>query len=52
MEKELKSCMGVLLRADLAGHSHHTLFGRSGPVRWWAEGAFGFKKEKREQEEK
>jgi hypothetical protein len=22
MEKELKSCMGVLLRADLTGHGH------------------------------
>ena len=28
MEKELKSCTGVLLGADLTGHSHSTLFGR------------------------
>ena len=30
MEKELKSCMGVLLRADLTGHGHPTHFGRKG----------------------
>ena len=29
MEKELKSCTSVLLRADLTGHSHPTLFGRN-----------------------
>ena len=28
MEKELISCTGVLLRADLTGHGHSTLFGR------------------------
>ena len=26
MEKELKSCTGILLRADLTGHSHPSLF--------------------------
>ena len=26
MEKDLKSCTGVLLRSDLIGHSHPTLF--------------------------
>ena len=30
MEKELKSCTGVLLRADLTGHGHPTCFGRKG----------------------
>ena len=31
MEKESKSCTaGVLLRADLTGHSHPTCFGRKG----------------------
>ena len=30
MKKELKSCTGVLLKADLTGHSHPTLFGRKG----------------------
>ena len=30
MEKELKSSTGVLLRADLAGYGHPTLFGRKG----------------------
>ena len=30
MEKELKSSMGVLLMADLTGHSHHTHFGGKG----------------------
>ena len=30
MEKELKSCMGVLLRTDLTGHGHPTRFGRKG----------------------
>ena len=30
MEKELKSCTGVLLRADLTGYGHLTLFGRKG----------------------
>ena len=30
MEKELKSYMGVILRADLAGYGHPTLFGRKG----------------------
>ena len=29
MEKELKSCTGVLLRADLTGHGHPTLYGRN-----------------------
>ena len=29
MEKETKSCTGVLLRADLTGHSHPTFFGRN-----------------------
>ena len=29
MEKELKSCTGVLLRADLTGRGHPTLFGRN-----------------------
>ena len=28
--KELKFCMGVLLRADLTGHNHLTCFGRKG----------------------
>ena len=28
--KVLKSCMGVLLKADLTGHSHPTRFGRKG----------------------
>ena len=28
MENELKSCTGVLLRADLTGHGQPTLFGR------------------------
>ena len=28
MEKRLKSCTGILLRADLTGHGHATLFGR------------------------
>ena len=28
MKKELKSCKDVLLRADLTGHGHPTLFGR------------------------
>ena len=26
MEKELKSCTGVLLRAEITGHGHPTLF--------------------------
>ena len=30
MEKELKSCTGVLLRADLTRHGHPTLFGIKG----------------------
>ena len=30
MKKELKSCKGVLLRADLTGHGHRTLFDRKG----------------------
>ena len=30
MEKESKSCTGVLLRAELTGHSHPTCFGRKG----------------------
>ena len=30
MEKELKSCTDVLLRADLTGHGHPTCFGRKG----------------------
>ena len=30
MEKELKACTGVLLRADLPGHGHPTCFGRKG----------------------
>ena len=30
MEKELKSCTGILLRADLTGHSHPIRFGRKG----------------------
>ena len=30
MDKGLKSCMGVLLRAHLTGHSRATLFGRKG----------------------
>ena len=30
MEKELKSCTGVLLRADLTGHGHLPCFGRRG----------------------
>ena len=34
MEKELKSCTGVLLRADLTGHSHPTLFGRNWLICW------------------
>ena len=29
MGKELKSCTGVLLRADLTGHDHPTHFGRN-----------------------
>ena len=29
MEKELKSCTGIFLRADIIGHGHHTLFGRN-----------------------
>ena len=28
MEKELKSCTGILLRADLTGHNHPIYFGR------------------------
>ena len=28
MEKELKYCMGVLLRADLIGQGYPTFFGR------------------------
>ena len=32
MEKESKSCTGVLLRADLTDHGHLTLFGRSKPI--------------------
>ena len=32
MGRELKSCTGVLLRADLTGHSHPTLFGRNWPI--------------------
>ena len=31
--KRLKSCTGVLLRADLTGHGHPTLFGQRIPVR-------------------
>jgi hypothetical protein len=34
MEKELKFCTGVLLRADLTMHSHPTLFGRNWPIGW------------------
>ena len=30
MEKELKFCTGVLLRADLTGHSHPNLFWQMG----------------------
>ena len=30
MEKELKSCMGVLLRADLTGHGHSSPFCQNG----------------------
>ena len=30
MEKELKSCTGVLLRADLTGHGHPTPFWQMG----------------------
>ena len=30
MGKELKSCMGVLLRADLTGHHHATQIGSKG----------------------
>ena len=30
MEKELKFCTGVLLRADPTGHGHPTRFGRKG----------------------
>ena len=30
MEKELKSCTGVLLRADLTGHSHSSPFCQNG----------------------
>ena len=30
MEKELKSCTGVLLRANLTGHGYPTCFGRKG----------------------
>ena len=30
MKKELKSCTGVLLKADLTGHGHTTCFGRKG----------------------
>ena len=34
MEKELKSCSGILLRADLTGHGHPTLFGRNRLIGW------------------
>ena len=34
MEKELKSCTGILLRADLTGHGHSTLFGRNWLIGW------------------
>ena len=34
MEKELTSCMGVLLRADLTGQGHPTLFGRNRLIGW------------------
>ena len=34
MEKELKSCMGVLFRADLTGHGHPTCFVRKGYFGW------------------
>ena len=34
MEKELKSCMGVLLRADLMGQGHPTLLGRNRLIGW------------------
>ena len=30
MEKELKSCMGVLLRADITGHGHSSPFCQNG----------------------
>ena len=30
MEKELKSCIGVLFRADLTGHGHPTLLWQMG----------------------
>ena len=30
MEKELKSCTGVLLRADLTGHGHPSPFCQNG----------------------
>ena len=33
MKKELKSCTGVLLIADLTGHGHPTCFGWPCPVR-------------------
>ena len=34
MEKRLKSCTGILLRADLTWHSHPTLFGRIWLIGW------------------
>ena len=34
MEKELKSCMGVLLRADLTGHGRPSPFAKKGGMGW------------------